>query len=127
MRTTMATRAAQARQATTVVDATDPALEVLKALSDATRLGIMSRIASTEELPCTSLERELPISKSTISYHMRILRHAGLIDIRKDGRYYHYRVRSPEIEQVFPGLLEQFVARGRSISVGSELATEPAS
>jgi DNA-binding transcriptional ArsR family regulator len=107
----MTTRAAAARKTTTVVDSRDPAVEVLKALSDPIRLGIMSRIASTEELPCTTLEQELPISKSTISYHMRILRAAGLIDIRKQGKFYHYTARSTEIDDVIPGLMSWLVKR----------------
>jgi DNA-binding transcriptional ArsR family regulator len=108
---TMATRATNARQVKTVVDTRDPAVDVLKALSDPIRLGIMSRIASTDELPCTTLEQELPISKSTISYHMRILRGAGLIDIRKQGKFYHYTARSKEIDQMIPGLMSWLVKR----------------
>lgn len=95
------------------VSAWDPVVEIMKALSEPIRFDIMARIMSVPELPCTTLEKELPISKSTISYHMKILHHAGLIDIRKDGRYYHYSVRTPEIEKMFPGLLEQFVARAK--------------
>ena len=82
----------------------DPAVEILKALAEPVRLDIMARIVAVDELACTTLEKELPISKSTISYHMKLLHHARLIDIRKDGRYYHYRARTTEIEEVIPGL-----------------------
>lgn len=82
----------------------DSAVEILKALAEPIRLDIMSRILSVDELACTTLEKELPISKSTISYHMKILHTARLIDIRKDGRYYHYRARTTEIEEAIPGL-----------------------
>ncbi len=84
----------------------DPVVEVFKALSEPIRLDIMARIVSVDELPCTTLERELPISKSTISYHMKILYRAHLIDIRKDGRYYHYRARRSEVEELVPGMLD---------------------
>jgi DNA-binding transcriptional ArsR family regulator len=89
----------------------DPVIEVFKALSEPIRLDIMARIVAVGELPCTTLEKELPISKSTISYHMKILYHAHLIDIRKDRRYYHYRARTTEIEQLVPGLLTWIAAR----------------
>ncbi len=56
-------------------------------------MDIIRRINEVDELPCTVLEDELPISKSTISYYLKQLYNAGLIDIRKDGRYYHYRLR----------------------------------
>jgi DNA-binding transcriptional ArsR family regulator len=82
----------------------DPAVEVLKALSDPIRLQIMSRIVSSPELACTTLELELPISKSTISYHMKILHSAGLINIRKQGKFYHYTARREDMDQIFPGL-----------------------
>lgn len=89
----------------------DPVVEIFKALSEPIRLDIMARIASIDELPCTTLERELPISKSTISYHMKILYRAQLIKIRKEGRYYHYRARTAEIEQLVPGMLDWLAAR----------------
>lgn len=84
----------------------DPVIEIFKALSETVRLDIMARIVTVDELACTTLEKELPISKSTISYHMKILYRAHLIDIRKDGRFYHYRARTSEIEEVIPGLLQ---------------------
>jgi ArsR family transcriptional regulator len=82
----------------------DPAIEILKALADPIRLKIMSRIVSSKELACTTLELELPISKSTISYHMRILHAAELIDIRKEGKFYHYTARREVMDDVMPGL-----------------------
>lgn len=66
---------------------------IFRALSEPLRMDIIRRMNEVDELPCTVLEEELPISKSTISYHMKQLYNAGLIDIRKDGRYYHYRLR----------------------------------
>jgi DNA-binding transcriptional ArsR family regulator len=89
----------------------DPVIEIFKALSEPVRLDIMARIVSTDELACTTLEKELPISKSTISYHMKILYRAHLIDIRKEGRFYHYRARTAEIEEVVPGMLNWLNAR----------------
>jgi ArsR family transcriptional regulator, arsenate/arsenite/antimonite-responsive transcriptional repressor len=95
----------------------DPAVEIFKALSEPVRMDIMARIVAVDELPCTTLEKELPISKSTISYHMKILYRARLIDIRKDGRYYHYRARVGDIESVLPGLLQWLSERGASTAV----------
>lgn len=95
----------------------DPAVEILKALAEPVRLDIMSRILAVDELACTTLEKELPISKSTISYHMKILHRARLIDIRKDGRYYHYRARTTEIEDVIPCLSAWLQRRAESSSL----------
>jgi DNA-binding transcriptional ArsR family regulator len=99
----------------------DPAVDIFKALSEPIRLDIMSRIVAVDELPCTTLEKELPISKSTISYHMKILYHAGLIEIRKDGRYYHYQARTADIDRVLPGLLQWLAERTTTGMDPSEL------
>jgi ArsR family transcriptional regulator len=97
----------------------DPAVEILKALAEPIRLDIMSRILSVDELACTTLEKELPITKSTISYHMKILHRARLIDIRKEGRYYHYRARTTEIEEVIPGLSSWLRERSQNCDLSS--------
>lgn len=101
----------RAGTAATAIRERDEAVEILKALADATRLEIMASIAAVEELACTTLERQLPITKSTISYHMRILYQAGLVDIRKDGRFYHYRARSEAVDGLIPGLMAWLVSR----------------
>jgi len=66
-------------------------------------------IAETDELPCTRLDDALPISKSTISYHIKVLYHAGLISVRKDGRFYHYRLRREAFGTFLPGFLDHLM------------------
>ncbi len=92
----------------------DAAVDIFTALANPVRLDIMSRIASVQELGCTTLEMDLPISKSTISYHMRILYRAGLVDIRKEGRWYFYQVRKNELDDQIPGLQEWLATRSFS-------------
>ena len=82
-------------------------LDVFRALADPVRTGIMARIVGTDELACTVLEDAVAVTKSTISYHVKILYRAGLISIRKEGRYYFYSARRDEINEVLPGLLER--------------------
>jgi ArsR family transcriptional regulator, arsenate/arsenite/antimonite-responsive transcriptional repressor len=83
---------------------------VFGALSDPVRLDILLRIAGREELACTILDDTVPVSKSTISYHIKILYQAGLIEVRKDGRYYFYRARRDLVEAYAPGLLDRMLA-----------------
>lgn len=85
-------------------------VEVFKALSDPLRLDIMKRMAQTDELACTELERALPVTKSTISYHVKILAQAGLLEVRKAGRYYHYRARRDLIDPVLPDLWDRIAS-----------------
>lgn len=70
-----------------------PPTEIFKALADPVRWDIVMQMASVDELACMTLEDTLPVSKPTISYHTKILYHAGLIKVRKSGRNYYYSLR----------------------------------
>ena len=79
-------------------------LDVFKALGHPIRFEIMRRMMHRAELPCTELEAALPIAKSTISYHIKLLHRAGLVNVRKAGRYYYYTPRREHMEEVLPGM-----------------------
>ena len=98
--------------------------EIFRALSEPVRIEIIGMIAGADELACTVLDETLPISKSTISYHIKILYHAGLINVRKDGRYYFYRLRREVFDQYVDGFLERLAVarRGRKKSSAKELS-----
>jgi DNA-binding transcriptional ArsR family regulator len=88
--------------------------EIFTALSEPIRIEIVGMVAATDELACTVLDETLPISKSTISYHIKILHHAGLITVRKDGRYYFYKLRREVFEQYVEGFLGRISIARRS-------------
>jgi ArsR family transcriptional regulator len=89
---------------------TDQYVAVFAALSEPLRLRMLQMMAQSDdadgEIPCTLLDDELPIAKSTISYHVQILRRAGLIGVRKAGRNYFYQLRQDVLESYAPGFLE---------------------
>ena len=76
---------------------------ILHALSDPVRLQIVSQLSDGSERTCGSLE--LPVAKSTCSHHFRVLREAGVVAQRVEGKCRFNRLRSVELEQRFPGLL----------------------
>ncbi|HEX3615843.1 MAG TPA: metalloregulator ArsR/SmtB family transcription factor [Solirubrobacteraceae bacterium] len=76
---------------------------ILHALSDPVRLRIVSQLADGSERTCGSLD--VPVAKSTCSHHFRVLREAGVVSQRVDGKCRFNRLRSDELEQRFPGLL----------------------
>jgi DNA-binding transcriptional ArsR family regulator len=80
--------------------------EIFKALSDPVRWNIIVQMASVDELACLTLENTLPVSKPTISYHTKILYHAGLISIRKSGRNYYYSLRRDVLHELLDELWE---------------------
>ena len=83
-----------------------PPTEIFKALSDPVRWSIIVQMASVDELACITLEDTLPVSKPTISYHTKILHHAGLISVRKSGRNYYYSLRRDVLHKLLDDLWE---------------------
>jgi DNA-binding transcriptional ArsR family regulator len=61
------------------------------ALSDATRRGILARLASGEA-SVTALAAPYEMSLPAVSKHLRVLESAGLVSRRKDGRVQRCRL-----------------------------------
>jgi DNA-binding transcriptional ArsR family regulator len=76
---------------------------VLYALSDPVRLEIVAMLAHEPELSCGRIE--VPVSKSTLSHHLKVLREAGLTLTRAEGVQRFVSLRRLDIESRFPGLL----------------------
>lgn len=81
-------------------------VEVFKALGDPIRWEMVRQIGAVDELPCSTLEDTLPVTKPTISYHAKILTQAGLLDVRKDGRNSYYRLCRDVLEELEGSLSE---------------------
>ena len=81
---------------------------VLYALGEPVRLTIVTRLAAEGELTCGVAYPD-PIPKSTLSHHLKILREAGVIHVRQQGREYHNSLRRDDLEARFPGLLRAII------------------
>jgi DNA-binding transcriptional ArsR family regulator len=82
-------------------------LAVLQALSDPVRLEIVRQLAGCTgagELRCGQIE--MPVTKSTASHHFKTLAAAGITAEREEGRSKYIRLRRPELDERFPGLLD---------------------
>jgi ArsR family transcriptional regulator len=66
---------------------------ISKALADPRRYEILSRIARCKELPCSDMRCNLPISAATLSHHLKELANAGLIEMRREARFVHMKLR----------------------------------
>lgn len=73
-------------------------LEVLRALSHPIRLELIARIAAGGPICTCHLEEELPYSQPMISKHLGILRQAGLISGRRDGRWVYHTVDEDRLD-----------------------------
>jgi DNA-binding transcriptional ArsR family regulator len=82
---------------------------VFRALGDPVRLEIVRRLAHGQEVPTGGFG--LPLAKSSLSYHFRILREAGLTTTRLDGVNRLVSLRSQDLDARFPGLVRLFQQR----------------
>lgn len=78
--------------------------DVLYALSDPIRLQIVREIAERGEKTCSGLSMDMP--KSSVSYHFKVLREAGLTRTRMEGTQRFISLRRDDLEARFPGLFD---------------------
>lgn len=69
----------------------DRAVALFHALSDATRLSIIEMLRDGERCVC-ELQDELDAAQSRLSFHLRVLKEAGLVSDRKEGRWSYYSI-----------------------------------
>jgi ArsR family transcriptional regulator len=91
---------------------TDDFLRIAKALADARRLAILERIAAQGGAACQHLCELFPVTQPTMSHHLRLLAEVGLIEMRRDGQYAHYRLRS-DVVQAYVATLRTRLQVGR--------------
>ncbi len=63
-----------------------------RALSDPTRLSLAAALAATDELCVCDLAWVAERSENLVSHHLRLLRNAGLVESRRDGKMVMYCV-----------------------------------
>jgi ArsR family transcriptional regulator len=69
-------------------------LRITRALVDGRRFEILERIAAVKnEISCSDLRAKIPISRATLSHHLKELANAGLIETRRQSRYMYLRMR----------------------------------
>ncbi len=74
--------------------------DIFKALSDATRLRIIKLLEHGELCVC-DIVAALDMIQPKISFHLRILKEAGLIKDRKQGKWIHYCIDDADIFKRF--------------------------
>jgi ArsR family transcriptional regulator len=73
---------------------------MLKALAHKTRIQILERLKSEEELCVCHIYEELELEQSNVSQHLKVLKDKGILTSRKDGLKVMYRVRYKEIYRI---------------------------
>ena len=75
------------------------AVELFHALSDETRLEIVQRLRSGERCVC-DLTDLLEAAQSRLSFHLKVLKDAGLVMDRREGRWVHYSLNTEAFAEV---------------------------
>lgn len=73
---------------------------IFKALSDPIRLQILKKLYSEESVCVCKLVDMFDISQSKLSYHLKMLLSANLIDKTSQGKWNYYSVNKDSISRV---------------------------
>ncbi|MBC8061288.1 MAG: winged helix-turn-helix transcriptional regulator [Clostridiaceae bacterium] len=79
--------------------------QTFKALSDKTRREILDMLKSGS-LSAGDIAAQFKMSQATVSHHLAVLRAAGLVSDKKEGKFIYYELNS----SVFDDLLTWFIS-----------------
>jgi DNA-binding transcriptional ArsR family regulator len=103
-----ATVSCAARAAPADVEAdVEAVLPLIKLMSEPNRLRIFALLAGGELCVC-EIEAAMRLPQNLISHHLGVLREAGLIRARRDGRWVHYAIDKAALARVYPAVCRLF-------------------
>jgi ArsR family transcriptional regulator len=79
-----------------------------KAIADETRQRIMSLICCRELCVSDVVEELGDVSQPTVSHHLQVLKQAGLVDTRREGKQNYYSLRQKAIADCCRVIVVQF-------------------
>jgi len=94
--------------------------KVLHALSDPVRMEIVLKLAGAGEVACGCFGLSMP--KSSLSHHFKVLRTAGVVATRREGKEWVNSLRRDDLDTLFPGVLDAVIAAARA---GQTPAAQP--
>lgn len=93
-------RVAAARRGALSADRVEEAVATLRLLADPVRARIVGALHAAGELCVGDLALALDVSDSSVSHALRLLRTAGVVRNRRDGRVIYYRLVDPALMRV---------------------------
>ena len=75
------------------------AVGLFHALSDGTRLSILQRLRFGERCVC-DLTDALDAAQSRLSFHLKVLKEAGLVSDRREGRWMYYTLNPDALAEL---------------------------
>ncbi|MCA1587572.1 MAG: metalloregulator ArsR/SmtB family transcription factor [Chloroflexi bacterium] len=95
-----------------------------RALGDETRLRVIGLLAEVGPMPVNVLSARVGLSQPLISWHLRIMRLAGLIDTERQGRTTICRLRTAAFEELHEAEA-RLVSGAFGLSVGETSGAVP--
>ena len=92
----------------------DVAVSLLAAVADPIRWTVLERLAAQPSCVC-HLQEHVPIAASLLSYHLKVLREAGLVTASRRGRWIDYALAE--------GALDRLRAALPGVVTGKELSS----
>lgn len=93
--------------------------QLFKLLADETRLRILDMLGARKELCVRDLWERLGQSQPAVSHHLGLLRMAGLVDTRHEGKHIYYRIHQERFDEMM-GMMQQTQVGERLLSAGAE-------
>ncbi|UCD98003.1 MAG: winged helix-turn-helix transcriptional regulator, partial [Chloroflexota bacterium] len=90
-----------------------------KALADPTRQEIM-RLICCREMSVGDIVDEVGVSQPTVSHHLAILRDAGLVNIRNEGKHTFYNLNQGRVLVCCGNLIEVFAPQIGGAEINGE-------
>jgi ArsR family transcriptional regulator len=78
---------------------TKKAVALFHALSDETRLELLDQLKDGEQCVC-ELTHSMKAAQSRLSFHLKVLKDAGLVEDRREGRWMYYSLSARAIEEL---------------------------
>ncbi len=72
---------------------------MLKALADPIRLQLIEVLGNGERCVC-DLTSELGMAQSKLSFHLKVLKEAGLLNAREEGRWVYYSLEPQSLQEL---------------------------
>jgi ArsR family transcriptional regulator, arsenate/arsenite/antimonite-responsive transcriptional repressor len=86
-----------------VTDSVGSPVEVLQAIADPVRWAVLDLLAESPRCVC-KLQDQIPIAGNLLSYHLKVLREAGLITSARRGRWIDYSLADDARERMLATL-----------------------
>ena len=91
----------------TYVELSGPAVvdpvELLQAVADPVRWAVLTMLVEAPRCVC-KIQEQVPIAGNLLSYHLKVLREAGLVSTSRRGRWVDYALAHDAAERMYAAL-----------------------